>query len=65
MEHVSRTFYFFNHIDGLAQDCCYSTADHIEWLSTIETLYDGNPQFTDEFPSQRASNVKLWCFILW
>ena len=38
--------------------------DHnvMETLSALIALYEGNPNVTGVFPSQSASNVKLWCF---
>ena len=35
-----------------------------ETLSALLALCEGNPPVSGGFPSQRASNVKLWC-ILW
>ena len=34
----------------------------METISALLALYDGNPPITDKFPSQRTSNVELWCF---
>ena len=35
----------------------------METFSTLLALYEGNPSFTGEFPSQRASNAGLWGFV--
>ena len=37
----------------------------VETLSTSLALCDGNPLMTGGLPSQRASNVELWCFPIW
>ena len=36
---------------------------HMEKLSALLVLCDGNPQVIREFPSQRVSNTELWCFL--
>ena len=33
----------------------------METLSGLQTFCDGNPLVIDGFPSQRASNMELWC----
>ena len=35
----------------------------MEMHSTLLALCEGNPSVTDGFPSQRASNAELWCFL--
>ena len=36
---------------------------YMETFSVLLALYEGNPLVTSGFPSQRASNVELWCFL--
>ena len=47
------------HADNLESWWSYD----MEMLSTLLALCEGNPPVTSGFPSQRASNEKLWCFI--
>ena len=35
----------------------------MEMIFALLALCEGNPSVTDGFPSQRASNAKLWCFL--
>ena len=35
----------------------------METVSALLDLCEGNPTVTGGFPSQRASNVELWCFL--
>ena len=52
----------------LNQDACREF--HVTWwrhqmetFSALLALYMGNSPVTGEFPSQRASDAELWCFI--
>ena len=35
----------------------------METIPVLLVLYEENPLATNGFPSQRGSNVELWCFI--
>ena len=57
--------------------CCWLVSNCFIWLSrwgwrahrrlddiiTLLALCEGNPLVTSGFPSQRASNMELWCFL--
>ena len=46
--------------------CCWYVK--MSWhgnTSVITGLCEGNPPVTGGFPSQRASDVELWCFLYW